>query len=85
MRYILRNPAKVQQHLGHELFMRVVNSLKSHFYRYPNEKIKFEQWAGEPYPILIVADAGHTTNDIAFYVVFQEGDWIRLAFKEFIG
>lgn len=85
MQYILRNPAKVREHLGHELFMRVVNSLKHHFATTKN--IEFEESDGGEggYRMLVIDDIGHTVSVIIFYVVAQQGDWVRLAFKEFAG
>lgn len=84
MKYVLRNQDKIAAEFGDEILQRMIDSLDMYF------KINMvlrdvQEWEGEPYPVFITRDVGHTVNDIAFYVVKLEGYTYRLAFKEFIG
>jgi hypothetical protein len=84
MHYFLRNQDRIKEEYGEEILERIIDSLDLHF------KINMilrdlHEVPGEPYPIFIISDVGHTVNDIAFYRIKFEGGLHRLAFKEFIG
>jgi len=85
MRYALRNQHKISDAYGPEMLKRIVVSLDEYFGK-ERKELGAETWESDPrYPILTIPDAGHTTNDICFYVIGQQYDVAKLAFKEFIG
>lgn len=61
------------------MLQRITQSLDAAF-----KKGDIEIEPGEPYPLLVVNDVGHTFGIIIFYVVGRMYDVYKLAFKEFI-
>lgn len=87
MRFALRNQEKIKKHFepnGEEILNRIKESLNNAFSSNNIEKY-ISIWENEPYPILCIDDAGHSFNQIAFYVIKKQYDIYHLAFKEFIG
>lgn len=86
MRWALRNQQKIREQLGESLLERMQQSLKFAFDKYgDNISCYITEWENEPYPVLVVDDAGHSFNVVSFYVVRKMYDVYMLAFKEFIG
>lgn len=86
MRYALRNQHKIAAAYSSEMLKRIVEPLNSYFKSHESmPESDCKQLGDEPYKTLIISDAGHSTNLIAFYVIGIKYDVYRLAFKEFIG
>lgn len=87
MRFVLRNQSKIKAYYepnGEEILNRIKESLNNAFASNNIEKY-ISNWDNEPYPVLCIDDAGHSFNQIAFYVIKKQYDIYYLAFKEFIG
>ena len=88
MRYTLRNQDKIKSHFGEDgdiLLKRILDSLDSFFKsKYNIDDFIFNEQS-QPYPILSIADAHHTSNIVSFYIIRNAYDVYHLAFKEFIG
>lgn len=86
MRYALRNKNKISSKLGEAILNRLIKSLDIYFKEHGEDiQNSIKTSNSEPYPILIIDDAEHTCNVIAFYIVRKMYDVHTLAFKEFIG
>lgn len=86
MRYALRNQEKIKSALGEDLLLQILDSLKQGFELWgDNIDKQIESVEGHPYPLLILDDAQHSFNVVAFYVVKKQYNVYTLAFKEFIG
>lgn len=83
MRYSLRNKHKIEQAYGKSMLERIIQSLDKHFTGL--NELGERRIEGDRYDVIFVADAGHTVNDIVFYVTGKKYDVVNLAFKEFIG
>ena len=82
MRYALRNQSKIREKLGVDLLARIILSLDQAFEK--RLELDLIEESGEPYPKIIINDAGHTCGCISFYVVCIKYDVWKLAFCEFI-
>lgn len=84
MRYALRNMRKIEKAYSFDVLKRIVLSLEKHFEK--EEPLFDVNTIGtDKYKTLIIDDAVHTVNCIAFYIIDIKYDVVRLAFKEFIG
>ncbi len=81
-RFTLKNQKKIQQAYSKKMLSRIMQSLKEYFDIGNIETISIEN---ENREIILISDAGHTSNMIAFYVLSKTFDVYNLAFKEFIG
>ena len=83
MRYVLRNQIKIEKSLGKIMLHRINESLKDHFET--AKKLDCIRCHGDKFDTLLINDAHHTSNIIAFYVIRKVFGSHMLAFKEFIG
>jgi len=86
MRYSLRNQSKISAAYSPEVLKRIIDSLDEFFKN--NESISSCDAmliGDDEFKTLLIDDAGHSTNMIAFYIIDTKYDVYNLAFKEFIG
>lgn len=88
MRYALRNQDKLKAHFGEQgeqMLERLHKSLAKAFKENEDIEATAIQVEGEPYPIIVVEDAGCSNGLIAFYLVKNTyyDVWV-VAFKEFV-
>jgi len=85
LRYALRNQDRIADKLGKGSLDRMIKSL-DHFFANPvdiNECLSYFQFPDERYYTLGVNDVTNENYMILFYVVAQQYDVVRLAFKDF--
>lgn len=84
MRYALRNMRKIEKAYSFDVLKRIVLSIEKHFEK-ENPLSDAKVIGSDKYMTLIIDDADHSCNLIAFYVIRVRFDVVNLAFKEFIG
>lgn len=83
MRYVLRNQHKIEKAYDKKILDRINLSLKNHFDK--TDKLDAVLCYGDANHTIMIDDAGHSFNMVAFYVISTVFDVVTLVFKEFIG
>lgn len=80
-RYALRNKDKLIAAFGEQYYDRLILSLDNAFSK-PIQPDDVQKADGEPYPLLVIEDQGHTSGVLVFYVVRVVYNVYNLAYKE---